>query len=187
MIGQIPITLAFDSVIITSITGLPPGFTYACFDGQNVTSPMDQCAFEGGTTGCVVITGTPSLGDEGVYNLSIITEAYLGGLSTPQATINVDYYTIVVDLVCAVNVFETSNATFKLYPNPVVESFTLDGLEGLNVSTISIANTEGKILKSFNAINSSSFDMNVSELEGGIYFVRITHGHYVDVVRFVKK
>lgn len=193
MIGPIPVTLAFDSVIITSVTGLPPGFTYACFDGQNVTSPMDQCAFEGGTIGCVVITGTPTSGDEGVYDLNIITEAYLGGLSTPQATVDVDYYSITVlpagsdPNLCVLGINENKKSKFKLFPNPVAESFTIDGLEGLDVSLISISNAEGKILNSFEDINGSTFDINVANLDGGIYFVRIAHGSSIDVVRFVKE
>lgn len=187
MVGPIPVTLTFDSVVVVNVTGLPPGFSYSCYDAQNVTSPLDQCAFEGGTTGCISIFGTPQSGDEGTYNLVIEVDAYLEGSATPTASSVVDYYQIVVDTVCAVTVFEASNTIFKLYPNPVTESFTLDGLEGLNVSTISISNTEGKILKSFSGVYSSSFNMNVAELDGGIYFVRIAHGHYVDVVRFVKR
>lgn len=178
------VTLAFDSVVVTSVGGLPPGFTYSCFDGQNVISPMDQCAFEGGTTGCISIVGTPQAGDEGLYPLTITVEAYLAGGATPQATYDVDYYSI---LVGCVSLEEGSKNKFKLFPNPVAESFTLDGLEGLDVSTISITNTEGKVLNSFSNINSSSFDMNVADLEGGIYFVRIAHGTSMDVVRFIKE
>lgn len=191
MVGPIPVTLVFDSVIITSVTGLPPGFTYSCFDGQNVTSPVDQCAFEGGTTGCVLITGTPTAADIGVYNLNIITEAYLGGISTPQATVDVDYYSIEVldpnDPYCSVGISENEKSKFKLFPNPVSESFTLDGLDGINVSEISITNTEGKVLRSFLEIHSPSFELNVSDFDAGIYFVRIVHGTSSEVIRFIKE
>lgn len=185
--GFPPVTLAFDSVVVTNVSGLPPGFTYSCYDAQNVTSPLDQCAFEGGTIGCISIVGNPVLADVGTYNLTIDVDAYLAGGSTPQASYVVDYYSIVVDSICAVNVFEFANNKFKLYPNPVAESFTLDGLDGLDVSSISIANAEGKVLRSFNDINTSAFNMNVADLDGGIYFVRIAHGTSMDVVRFMKK
>ena len=178
------VNLVFDSVVVTSVAGLPPGFTYSCYDAQNVISPMDQCAFEGGTTGCISIVGTAQAGDEGTYPLTITVEAYLAGGATPQATYDVDYYSI---LVGCVGLNEGSKNKFKLFPNPVAGSFTLDGLEGLDVSAISITNTEGKVLNSFSNINSSSFDINVADLEGGIYFVRIAHGTSMDVVRFIKE
>lgn len=191
MVGPIPVTLPFDSVVITSVTGLPPGFTYSCYDAQNVTSPLDQCAFEGGTIGCVSISGTPVAGDEGIYNLNIIVDAYLGGLSTPQATQDVDYYTIEVlapIVPCPlIGIEEYLTSRFKLFPNPVAESFTLDGLEGLDISTISITNLEGKVLNSYTDITSSTFDMNVADLESGVYFVRIAHGSSIDAVRFIKE
>ncbi len=184
------VTLVFDSVVVTSVTGLPPGFTYSCYDAQNVTSPVDQCAFEGGTIGCISISGTPQAGDEGTYNLSIAVDAYLAGGATPQATYSVDYYSIEVlpvDPSCGVGIQEKLTAKFKLFPNPVAESFTINGLEGLDINSISITNTKGKILNSFENINGSSFDMNVANLDAGIYFVHVAHGVSIDVVRFIKE
>lgn len=189
MIGPFPVTLTFDSAVVVNVTGLPPGFTYSCFDGQNVTSPVDQCAFEGGTIGCVSITGTPQPGDEGSYTLAIEVDAYLEGGTTPTASYVVDYYTIVVQpaTACTGSIAEGSNSKFNLYPNPVAESFTLDGLAGLDISTISITNAEGKVLATYADVTSSSFDMNVANLDGGMYFVQIAHGNFVDVVRFIKE
>ncbi len=189
--GFPPVTLAFDSVVVTNVTGLPPGFTYSCYDAQNTTSPLDQCAFEGGTIGCILISGTAQAGDEGTYTLVIDVDAYLAGGATPQASYAVDYYVIevlpVTDPYCIVGLDEGIKSKFNLFPNPVAESFTLDGLEGLDVSSISISNSEGKVLRSYTDVNSSSFDMNVANLEGGIYFVRIAHGSSMDVVRFIKE
>lgn len=189
MIGPFPVTLAFDSAVVTNVAGLPAGFSFNCYDAQNVNSPFDQCAFEGGTTGCITITGTPQPGDEGTYNLSIEVDAYLEGGTTPTASYTVDYYSIEVLSVaaCANSIGEISDTRFKLYPNPVAESFTLDGLEGLDISAISISNASGKILNTYSDITSSSFDMNVADLDGGIYFVRIAHGTSMNVVRFIKE
>lgn len=190
MVGPFPVTLTFDSAVVVNVLGLPPGFSYSCYDAQNVTSPADQCSFEGGTTGCVSIFGTPTAGDEGVYNLSIQVDVYLEGGTSPTASQILDYYSITVlpaDPSCAGGIGEGTNSKFKLFPNPVAESFTLKGLEGLDVSSISITNTEGKVLSTYADINSSSFDMNVADLEGGIYFVRIAYGSSTDVVRFIKE
>lgn len=180
------VTLVFDSVVITSVTGLPPGFSYVCYDGDNTVSPVDGCAFEGNTIGCVLITGTAAAGDEGNYPLLISTDAYLAGGSTPAASIDVDYYTIVITTTCATGIVEATTSKFNLYPNPASETFTLGGLAGLDVSEVSIMNAAGKVLSTQNGISSASIDMNVSNLADGVYFVRVSHGTSVDVVRFVK-
>lgn len=189
-IGPIPVTLTFDSVVVVSVTGLPPGFTFSCFDGQNTTSPVDQCAFEGGTIGCVSIFGTPSPGDEGTYALNITVDAYLAGQAAPQATYDVDYYVIEVLPATSCSgsgISEETTSPFTLYPNPVAESFTLKGLEGFDVSTISITNAEGKVMSNYSTVNGASFDVNVSNLADGMYFVHIAHGSATDVVRFIKE
>lgn len=188
IIPGFPVTLEFDSVVITNVTGLPPGFTYVCYDGGNVTSPVDGCAFEGNTIGCVLISGTPSPGDEGTYNLNISTDAYLGGLASPQASIDVDYYTIEVATTCATGgIDEASASKFRLYPNPVAETFTLDGLSGLDVSEVAIMDAAGKVLSAQSDVTAGSIDMNVANLEGGVYFVRVSYGSSMEVVRFIKE
>src|SRR5690606_34225839 len=83
-----------DSVVITSFTGLPNGLSVVYYDGGNTNSPADQGAFEGGTTGCALISGTPTAA--GTYNLSINVDAYVGGAPIPNATL-IDWYTIVIE------------------------------------------------------------------------------------------
>lgn len=184
-IGGFPITLTFDSVVVVSIVGLPPGYTYSCYDAQNTVSPMDGCAFEGNTIGCVSITGLSQPGDEGTYDLDISVDAYLEGGTTPAASYVLDYYSIEVQP--AAGIEEYANQRFKLFPNPVSESFTLEGLEGVDVKSISISNASGQVLRTFEDVTGSSMDMNVADLDGGIYFVHVAYGTSVDVVRFIKE
>ncbi|MDH4472968.1 MAG: T9SS type A sorting domain-containing protein [Fluviicola sp.] len=188
-IGPVSLTLTVDSIVVTGIAGLPPGITYSCFDGQNVTSPSDGCSFEGGTIGCLSIDGTPTAGDVGVHNLEISLDLYLSGQTTPQATTIIDYYNleVIAASICAVGMNDISTIKFNLFPNPVNESFTLDGLDGLHISTVCITNSEGKILVTDEEVTSSSVDLNVAHFDSGIYFIRITHDNYVDVVRFIKE
>jgi hypothetical protein len=191
MIGPIPVTLTWDSAVVVNVAGLPPGFTYSCYCAQNTVSPPDGCAFEGGTSGCISITGTPQPGDEGVYNLSIDIDVYLEGATTPTASQTVDYYSIEVlpstDPTCGVGINEFMSNNFRLYPNPVGESFTLTGLDGLNIETITIADAAGKIIQTHENLNAITVDINVSDLKEGVYFANIKHGEASSVVRFVKK
>ena len=184
-VGGFPITLTFDSVVIVSMTGLPPGYTYSCYDAQNVVSPADGCAFEGNTIGCVSITGMSAPGDEGTYNLSIAVEAYLEGGTTPTATYDIDYYKIVVQP--AAGIEEYMSSSYSLFPNPVAESFTLKAVNGFTMSSVSISNTEGKVLKTMNDLNSNTLNMNVADLENGVYFVQVNNNDQTEVISFIKR
>lgn len=65
-------TLPLDYVEITNITGLPSGMTYVCNPGN--------CRFNGGTNGCVLITGTPTTAGE--YSLLVTTTVKAAGFLT---------------------------------------------------------------------------------------------------------
>ena len=60
--------------------------------------------------------------------------------------------------------------TFKLYPNPVKESFNIGDLE--NYVSYEILNTLGQIVKK-GTINSNEKEIDVSELNQGIYYIRL--------------
>ena len=87
MIGPFPVNVTIVSITLTSFTGLPPGLTYSC--------TPSNCVFPGGSNGCVLISGTPTVA--GTFNLTAITST-IG--STPIGNITqydtIGYYNIVV-------------------------------------------------------------------------------------------
>ncbi|MFZ9386702.1 MAG: T9SS type A sorting domain-containing protein [Chitinophagaceae bacterium] len=68
-----------------------------------------------------------------------------------------------------------------LYPNPVINSFTVVGVE--NIETVEIINTIGQIIKTTN----NSGIVNVTSLSPGIYFVRVTSQGKVYSLKMIKK
>ena len=179
-------TFDFDSIVITSFTGLPTGFTYTTNSPQNTTSPNDGGTFEGGTTGCMTITGNPTSAEVGVYPLTINLDVYVGGQLTPITQQTVDYYTIEV-LDCASNgVEENTLSSIVAFPNPTKNVLTLNGLNG-STESISILNTNGQVMMSYSTVQSTQFEINVSTLESGIYFVKIIENNELRTIRFVKK
>ncbi len=71
-----------DSTIITSVSGLPAGFSYTC----NPSS----CRFLGGTSGCFIVSGNPTVPLIGSYNVSVNITTYahnavLGNQFFPQS------------------------------------------------------------------------------------------------------
>ena len=88
-----PVSLPINDIEITSFTGLPPGFTVVYYDGENTSNPVDGGIFEGGTTGCALITGTSSVA--GTYDLTITVIPTVGGVA--QSATIIDWYTIVIE------------------------------------------------------------------------------------------
>ena len=189
MIGPIPLTLAFDSIVVSSWTGLPAGFTYSCYDAQNTIGPLDQCAFEGATTGCISITGTPTLADIGSYQQIINTDTYttpaspLGG--NPTVTVVDYYYLHIID--CTNNVHAMTKSKFLLYPNPAKSVVTLNGLNGLDLASVSVVDIEGKIMQQHTHITGPALDMDLNNLARGMYFVKIEYNGTIDTVKFTKE
>jgi len=75
-----------------AVNGLPPGFIYTC-------NPP-SCSWPGGTTGCILLIGTPQAGDEGTYNIVVEVDAYALELvpfgNQPVNMDDVDQYSIVI-------------------------------------------------------------------------------------------
>lgn len=94
-VGGIPVDFWIDSIVLLNITGLPSGIVVG---GCNPSS----CGFPGGTSGCVIIIGTPTV--VGFYPLEVYTRAYLtektfGFKVTQDDTIGYYFINVVNDLV----------------------------------------------------------------------------------------
>ncbi len=186
VVGGISLPAAFDSAVVTSFLGLPPGFTYACHDAGNVVSPTDGCTYEGGTTGCMVISGTPTASDIGTHVLAITVDAYVGGAPTPALTQVVDYYTIVISG-CTASLAEHLTSAFTLYPNPSTDAVTLEASSGATIEGLNVTSATGQVMFAESGLSTSRFELNTNAYESGLYFVTVDNGSTVEVIQFVKK
>lgn len=157
--------LTVDSVTIVSINGMPPGLSYECAENTST-----ECTYEGGSTGCAVISGIPWSG--GVYDLNIILAVYTNLSVIPY---EFDGYSITIDGPVGVEEnFIVEN--IQLQPNPANNRVTLianttksgDGvfrvfdLVGKQVYQESVQISTGT--------NSVTYDTN--ELSEGIYICK---------------
>jgi hypothetical protein len=79
-------------------------------------------------------------------------------------------------------------AAVKLYPNPAVEKITLSATNesGIAGKTYAVYAADGRVVTR-GTISSNVFNLNISFLHRGIYFIRIGENADKQVLRFVKQ
>lgn len=187
MVGPFPFTMVFDSIVVTDWQGLPSSLSYACYDAGNTTSPLDQCAFEGNTNGCIAITGTPVLADVGSHQQIITTQTYTtpdSPLGEPTETI-VDYYYIQI-VPGTTGIYGLTTSKFLLYPNPANEMITLNGLNNIDVESIEVYDANGRVHASFDNVTAPALDLPIGNLDQGMYYVQINYNGTMETLKFVK-
>lgn len=170
------LTAIIDSIGVTSITGLPTGFTWAA----NTTSAY----FPGGDSGCVAIMGTPTTGMEGTYPLIIYVESH-GTLSGMPLTLpdTVNGYKIVILDSTHSGIVDSRQYPFAIketYPNPASNNVVINvaNPDAANIN-ISVYDMLGQMIISRNEnINAGEnlIQLNVAEIPEGIYFYTVTKG-----------
>ena len=183
-----PCTLIpIDSVVIDNYSGMPPGFTVV---SENETSLPFK--FLGGSTSCMVITGTPAPGNEGVYPIVVsgLTWATVFGVATSQPFI-VDWYQIeVVTGTVGVNDFGSNDFEVRQnIPNPFSNKSIIEFSLPLNeIVNINIYSVLGEIVKS-EEINGqkgmNSYRLNGNDFSNGMYFYSLTYSNQKITKRFI--
>lgn len=173
-------TLAFDSVVVTSVTGLPAGFTFTC--------APPNCRFLGNSMDCAIITGTATAGQVGTYNLVFALDAYVGGIGIPNSY-TLDYYKIIVLPAVGVeeeataitfaqnspNPFDAAtNIEFALSKNDMVQ-FEVFNLIGQNVHSRTVSGVAGSNVIRFDG----------SDFPAGTYLYKIKVGNTVVTKRMI--
>jgi hypothetical protein len=162
-----PVTLPIDSIVVTSISNLPPGFSFSCFP--------PSCGFPGGTANCIKITGNPLTG-AGEYNIIANVDAYsaqAGAVSPLAETINFGKFLVIDN----VGLSKENNLNFqlsKVFPQPFSGMGTFEietPISGnLNIAIIDILGKEISSKNYFVSKGSSNVSVN-QNLNNGIYIV----------------
>lgn len=83
---------------------------------------------------------------------------------------------------------ENELTSFEVYPNPVVDILTVQNLTIDGDATIEILDVEGRVIYSNELVNTSgNYQIDMSKIESGIYFVKVTAENDVQKVRVVKQ
>lgn len=74
----------------------------------------------------------------------------------------------------------------KLYPNPVKNILTLEGLNASALTTISIINNAGNVVKTITTSN-AVYSLNIQQLPAGNYFVKVEAASKINTLQFIKE
>jgi hypothetical protein len=96
----------------------------------------------------------------------------------------------VVDYIDPFNILSADSNSFgntiKLFPNPASDVLNIENTTDSNVSSVSIYSISGALVKQINSENSIQ-SISVSELQTGLYFVKVQVNDEVKNFKFIKK
>ena len=162
-------TLLIDSIGISAVAGLPTGITWS-------TNPTNGY-ITGGESGCVLITGTPTIAQIGSYPIDITLQNYINSIPTAFPETRLAYYSLVIsETIVSVEAVTNELTTVFNFPNPFTKE-TAIYFSSLteDLVTMSIYNNIGQIVykEQFNIISGKNTHQLKLSLEDGIYFYTI--------------
>jgi hypothetical protein len=80
------------------------------------------------------------------------------------------------------------SSNFSLSPNPVKDIFTVNAKNNIAIQNIKVVDINGRIVNELNNINSSdAMQVNIGELNAGVYFVKVQTELGVGTSKIIKK
>ena len=168
-----------DNIDLTSVSGLPPNFSYTC--------DPPTCSFPGGSTKCAELYSTvnPTIADIGLYPLVFETTAHVSGIpiiGTATQDGSYDFYYIEISNVTSVvNQFNVLTFQMKdIYPNPVNNQSKIQFITGEQKDIIFfIYNYLGEkmdeqIIAATRGVN--NIFINANNYPNGMYLYSINNG-----------
>jgi len=174
--------VTMDSNIATLSDLTIDGTTVEGFSADKLTY---EVVLEEGTTTVPTIAAIST--DENA-NVVITDATELPGSTTVEVTAEdgetVQTYTI--NFTVNVNLGQDDNSLINgVYPNPTNGYFTLEF--NTAIDNVEVYNVSGALVKVFSIDNVKKAQLNISSLESGLYFVKVTSGNSTSTTRIIKK
>ena len=179
--------IPIDSVVIDNFSGLPAGFTVKSMNENNL-----NFVFPGGSSSCMIITGTATAGQVGSYPLSVSGLSWATVFGTPTSQpFNVDYYTLVV-LPAPTGIEELSTSTFSVKqnsPNPFSFNSTIEyAVPTTGKVSVDVRNILGELIYTENTTAQKGINklqLDATKFTNGMYFYQINYNNTSITKRFI--
>lgn len=149
------------------------------------------------TTPTITLNGDELSSDSGPNHQWYLDGNIINGATnaTHTPTENGDYHCVVWDPstceamsnvinVVVANIDENEISSLKVFPNPTTNSIQVTGL--INQERMELTSTNGQIIKTYTLKNQEIFNVNLSNLESGVYYLRILSDNKIDVLKVIK-
>jgi hypothetical protein len=159
--------------VVNNVTGLPTGLSYACNNSN--------CTFNGGSTGCAQISGTPTI--LGTYPVTIEVTGNINigfGIIVPAPYVFSGYR---IEVGTA-GITDVSVTDLTVSPNPVQDKLTVNGLK--SADNVAIYAIDGSLLLSLDGSEKTSLDLDCRDLKTGVYLLKCTSDNTTQSIRFLK-
>ncbi len=87
----------------------------------------------------------------------------------------------------AANTKDFFAGNFSIQPNPVSDVFTLSTKNGVAIEKVEVLDINGRIVSQINGSATEALQVNVSDLNSGVYFVRVQSDLGVGTSKIIKK
>jgi hypothetical protein len=83
--------------------------------------------------------------------------------------------------------FNKNDAFVQLYPNPTSNNITLQTNTELKNTSITLYDVTGKLIKQYNLKSFFKTNLDLSQLDNGIYFIEILHNGKSQMNKIIKQ
>ncbi|RAR74150.1 T9SS type A sorting domain-containing protein [Flavobacterium aciduliphilum] len=78
-------------------------------------------------------------------------------------------------------------SNFSVTPNPASDVITIATKNNIPVESVQVLDMNGRVIKEMNATFEDATTMNISEINSGVYFVKVKSQIVVGTTKVVKK
>ncbi len=116
----------------------------------------------------------------------VLYPAILNAASAIFAIDNIKISATSVDNLLSNYSFNELNKDFLVFPNPTNSIISISNTENVTINKISITDVNGRIVKADNFVNISNIELNISDLNNGLYFINIYSENGLTTKKIVK-
>jgi hypothetical protein len=158
---------------VTSVSGLPAGLSYS-------TNPTNG-VIAGGSSGCMLIAGTPTAGSAGNYSVTANVSVNTNLGVFPVSAV----WTLTVNTLAGITTVSTPALNLVLTPNPAKSEINLTA--DFNFQKVRVFDALGNMALTHDANNSYKTTIDLTKLNSGIYFLQIIDGNRIVTRKFIKE
>lgn len=93
--------------------------------------------------------------------------------------------TVSIDRPLSTDSFFAQN--FAVYPNPADNVINISNKNNTTLNQVQVTDLNGRVVKSVNVNGVANTQINIGDLNAGVYFLKVTNSQGVGTTKFIKK